>query len=208
MIKPISITVAFAVVVSLFFGTPAQCGSPKVNKHESNQKHIRVPHVHSVNWKKKTKKYWKKKLTSKQFYVCRNAGTEMSFTGKHLRNKKPGVFVCSSCGHVLFDAKTKFKSGTGWPSFYDVYKKRDSVKVHIDKSYGMVRVEVVCGRCNAHLGHVFRDGPRPTGLRYCINSVCLGHRPYSYAKKYEAFLKKKRANMASSRKPAPRSKSK
>lgn len=194
MIKPISVTVAVALVASLFFGSTARCGR-RVDKKESNEKHLSTPHVHSINWKKKSKKFWKKVLTPKQFYVCRNAGTEMSFTGKHLRNKKPGVFVCSSCGHVLFDAKTKFKSGTGWPSFYDVYKKRDSVKVKIDKSYGMVRVEVVCGRCDAHLGHVFRDGPRPTGLRYCINSVCLGHRPYSYAKKYEAFSKKRRTKL-------------
>ena len=138
--------------------------------------HWQKMNAKGVDWKKVKASYWKKQLSPLAFRVCRQAGTERPFTGKHLHNKKKGLFVCSSCGHVLFDAKTKFRSGTGWPSFYDVYNKK-SVKLHTDTSYGMTRTEVVCGRCKAHLGHVFKDGPKPTGLRYCMNSVCLDHIP-------------------------------
>jgi peptide-methionine (R)-S-oxide reductase len=108
--------------------------------------------------------------------VCRQGGTERAFTGALLDEKHPGVFVCQSCGHELFRSEHKFKSGTGWPSFSDV-AAQGAVRSIRDSSLGMVRTEVRCGRCDAHLGHVFEDGPPPTDLRYCINSVCMLHVP-------------------------------
>ena len=188
-------TLGFVSLFGFLYHPIAQCGTKSARKVEgTNGAHLKNVNPSKVNWKQKTSRYWKKVLSRRQFLVCRQGGTERPFTGKHLRNKKPGVFVCSSCGHVLFDAKTKFKSGTGWPSYYDVYKKRGAVKLKVDRSYGMIRLEVKCARCDAHLGHVFRDGPKPTGLRFCINSVCLNHRPYSYAHKHRhAFAKPKKS---------------
>lgn len=115
---------------------------------------------------------WKKELTEKEFYVLRKKGTEYAFTGDLLDNKKSGVYTCRGCGHGLFSSKSKFNSGTGWPSFYDVI---DPTAIHKETDYdlGYPRTELTCARCGGHLGHVFDDGPKPTGLRYCINSVSL-----------------------------------
>lgn len=99
-------------------------------------------------------------------------GTEPSFTGKYLHNKEEGTYVCASCGVELFSSETKFDSGTGWPSFYDI-KKKENIKIKIDLSHGMIRKEILCAKCGGHLGHVFNDGPKPTGKRYCINSASL-----------------------------------
>ncbi len=119
-----------------------------------------------------TEEEWKAKLTKEQFYVLREKGTERSFTGEYWDNKEDGIYTCAGCALPLFDSNTKFKSGTGWPSYYTFIDNH--VLEEEDRAYGMVRVEVVCARCNGHLGHVFPDGPEPTGLRYCINSVSLG----------------------------------
>ena len=112
-------------------------------------------------------------LSEEQRYVTQQKGTEAPFTGDLLHNKESGTYQCVCCGTDLFSSDTKFDSGTGWPSFYDVMSS-EVVKVEVDHSHGMVRQEVLCGNCDAHLGHVFSDGPLPTGLRYCINSLSLG----------------------------------
>ncbi len=115
---------------------------------------------------------WRAKLTQEQFEVLRKKGTERPGSGKWLKNKKTGMYTCAACGNELFPSDAKFESGTGWPSFYDV-AKNDSVELKEDKSGSMNRVEVICRKCGGHLGHVFPDGPKPTGKRYCINSLAL-----------------------------------
>jgi len=120
----------------------------------------------------KSEQEWKQELTPEQFRVCREKGTERPFTGEYTHTKENGVYKCVACGNELFDSSTKFDSGTGWPSFYQPMDP-ESVATESDRSYGMARTEVKCSSCGAHLGHLFPDGPRPTGMRYCINSVSL-----------------------------------
>lgn len=120
----------------------------------------------------KSEEEWRTKLTPLQYHILREKGTEPAFTGEYWDNHKKGTYVCAGCQLPLFDSKTKFESGTGWPSFYK--PMTDSAVLTIeDRSYGMLREEVVCHRCGGHLGHVFDDGPAPTGLRYCMNSASL-----------------------------------
>jgi len=131
-----------------------------------------------TNRSDKTDEEWAEELSDEQFAVLRRGATEAPFSGKLLDNKEAGVYRCSGCGAVLFDSTAKFDSGSGWPSFYKPAKDGDIVEKK-DLSHGMVRTEILCAKCSGHLGHLFPDGPKPTGLRYCVNSLSLDFEPDS-----------------------------
>ena len=118
---------------------------------------------------------WRKRLTPEQYYVLREAGTERPFTGKYNGHKAKGAYHCAACGNELFQSDNKYESHCGWPAFFDVIAQGKVIEKR-DTSHGMIRTEVLCARCDSHLGHVFPDGPPPTGVRYCINSICLDFR--------------------------------
>jgi len=169
------VTVALAAVV--FLAMPVSPGTATASVPPPS-KHLSEVDPDKEQWREWTDDQWKAVLTPQQVEVCREAGTERPFTGAHNDNKAAGTFTCSSCGQALFSSEAKFDSGTGWPSFTQPVSP-EAVSTKADLKYGMLRTEVVCSRCDAHLGHVFEDGPKPTGQRWCINSVCLDHRPTS-----------------------------
>lgn len=154
--KPFNITILF-IAFSLI-----ACGQEKSKK-------LPTKNQYAIN---KTEAEWKSTLTPMQFEVLRKKGTETAFTGALWDNHEKGVYYCAGCQQELFSSETKFESGSGWPSFYQPIKE-GAVAVGTDTSYGMVRDEVVCSKCGGHLGHVFDDGPQPTGLRYCMNSAAM-----------------------------------
>ena len=121
---------------------------------------------------KELEKNWKKKLTKEEYHILREKGTEKAFTGKYLNNKEKGVYVCAGCGKELFSSKDKFDSGSGWPSFSKPIKN-NYIEVESDQSFGMLRTEILCDNCGGHLGHIFDDGPKPNGIRFCVNSASL-----------------------------------
>lgn len=135
---------------------------------------LKVDEKASANVEKvvKTEEEWRKSLTSEQYYILREKGTERPFSGKFYMHKEKGVYTCAGCGYELFTSDQKFDSGCGWPSFFDEIGK-GRIKYKTDTTHGMVRTEIMCARCDGHLGHVFDDGPNPTGLRYCVNSVSI-----------------------------------
>lgn len=151
------------------------CDGPRKQSRD-----VRVPSLNNTSaqsrtWEptvKKSEEEWKKDLTGEQYYILREKGTERAFTGAYYNKKEPGVYYCAGCGSLLFKSDHKFESGTGWPSFYKPGEE-SNIATETDESHGMVRTEVLCRVCGGHLGHVFKDGPAPTGLRYCINSAAL-----------------------------------
>jgi peptide-methionine (R)-S-oxide reductase len=165
---------SWILLLLYLIGNPVACQSPKKNemKKEQSKSATPVELPSKIVEMKLPNTEWKQKLDDQTYYVMRENGTERAFSGKYWDNHANGIYLCNACKLPLFKSDTKFESGTGWPSFYTPIRK-DVVKEIEDDAYGMTRTEILCARCGGHLGHVFNDGPDPTGLRYCMNSAAL-----------------------------------
>ena len=137
-----------------------------------SQKKERIPGAILMDKVLKSDQEWQTCLTPEEYQVLRNKGTERAFTGEYYKHSEKGIYTCAGCENELFSSSTKYDSGSGWPAFFDALDK-SKVKTKRDLSYGMIRTEITCAKCDSHLGHVFEDGPKPTGLRYCVNSLAL-----------------------------------
>ncbi len=162
----------YALLITLVILT-ISCKTNSQNTNTDRSKEATTVENSSIDKVVKTEKEWKQELNEMEYYVIREKGTERSFTGQYWDHKEDGTYTCRACALPLFSSKTKFKSGTGWPSYYEPIKK-ENITEDTDYDLGYPRTEITCTRCGGHLGHVFEDGPEPTGLRYCINSVSLG----------------------------------